>query len=54
MVLNFDRFVAAARPDSLPVFEQSLFGPITIILQQEIERESPLHICHIHIPINHY
>lgn len=39
IVFFFDRFVVAARPDSLPVFEQALFGPMTIILQQDIERE---------------
>ncbi|KIP01732.1 hypothetical protein PHLGIDRAFT_336871 [Phlebiopsis gigantea 11061_1 CR5-6] len=35
------RFVVAARPDSLPVFEQALFGPMTIILQQDIEQYIP-------------
>ena len=30
----------AGTPTALPTFEQALFGPFTIIIQQEIERES--------------
>ena len=32
------RFVVAAKPETLPVFEQALFGPFQIILQQDIDR----------------
>ena len=33
------RFVVSGSPATLPTFEQALFGPFTIIIQQEIERE---------------
>ena len=33
------RFIVAANPASLPTFEQALFGPATIILQQDIDRK---------------
>lgn len=36
----FSRFVVAGSPTTLPVFEQALFGPFTIILQQDIDRMS--------------
>lgn len=32
------RFVVAGTPATLPTFENALFGPFTIIIQQEIER----------------
>ena len=32
------RFVVQANPSTLPTFEQALFGPFTIILQQDIDR----------------
>ena len=32
------RFVIAAKPETSPVFEQALFGPFQIILQQDIDR----------------
>ncbi|KAL4253719.1 XPO2/CSE1 family protein [Abortiporus biennis] len=35
------RFVVAAKPETLPVFEQSLFGPATVILQQDIDQYIP-------------
>ncbi|OCH89837.1 Cse1-domain-containing protein [Obba rivulosa] len=35
------RFVVAANPSSLPTFEQALFGPFTIILQQDIDQYIP-------------
>ncbi|PCH33006.1 importin alpha re-exporter [Wolfiporia cocos MD-104 SS10] len=35
------RFVVAANPDSLVTFEQNLFGPFTIILQQDIDQYVP-------------
>ncbi|EPQ50330.1 Cse1-domain-containing protein [Gloeophyllum trabeum ATCC 11539] len=35
------RFIVAGKPDTLPVFEETLFGPITIILQQDIEQYIP-------------
>ena len=38
----FDRFVVAANPNSLSTFEQALFGPFTIIIQQDIDRKHPL------------
>jgi hypothetical protein len=33
------RFVVAGTPTTLGTFERALFGPFTIIIQQEIERE---------------
>lgn len=33
------RFIVTVNPASLPTFEQALFGPATIILQQDIDRE---------------
>ncbi|KAH9931314.1 armadillo-type protein [Fomitopsis serialis] len=35
------RFVVAANPSTLPTFEQALFGPFTIILQQDIDQYIP-------------
>ncbi|KAI0933051.1 hypothetical protein AcW1_000014 [Taiwanofungus camphoratus] len=35
------RFIVAANPSSLAVFEQALFGPFTIILQQDIDQYIP-------------
>ncbi|THH02005.1 hypothetical protein EW026_g797 [Hermanssonia centrifuga] len=35
------RFLVAANPSSLPMFEQSLFGPFTFILQQDIDQYIP-------------
>ena len=32
------RFVVGGTPSTLPTFEQKLFGPFTIILQQDIDR----------------
>src|SRR5258707_8350119 len=32
------RFIVAGSPTTLPTFEQMLFGPFTIILQQDIDR----------------
>ncbi|KAI0077557.1 Cse1-domain-containing protein [Panus rudis PR-1116 ss-1] len=37
----FMRFVVTANPSTLPVFEQALFGPATIILQQDIDQYIP-------------
>jgi exportin-2 (importin alpha re-exporter) len=34
------RFVVAGSPNTLPGFEQALFGPFTFIIQQEVERKS--------------
>jgi exportin-2 (importin alpha re-exporter) len=39
------RFVAAANPATVPVFERQLFGPFTFILQQDIDRERGLFRC---------
>ncbi|KAF8963542.1 importin alpha re-exporter [Flammula alnicola] len=35
------RFVVAGSPTTLPTFEQALFGPFTIILQQDIDQYIP-------------
>ena len=35
-----NRFVVQANPSTLPRFEQALFGPFTIIIQQDIDRMS--------------
>ncbi|KAF8871694.1 CAS/CSE protein, partial [Infundibulicybe gibba] len=35
------RFVVAGTPTTLPTFEQALFGPFTIILQQDIDQYIP-------------
>ncbi|KAF9447282.1 Cse1-domain-containing protein [Macrolepiota fuliginosa MF-IS2] len=35
------RFVVAGSPNSLPTFEQALFGPFTFILQQDIDQYIP-------------
>ncbi|GBE78774.1 Importin-alpha re-exporter [Sparassis crispa] len=35
------RFVVAANPSTLPRFEETLFGPFTIILQQDIDQYIP-------------
>ncbi|KAI0648900.1 Cse1-domain-containing protein [Trametes meyenii] len=35
------RFVVQAKPDTLRTFEQALFGPFTIILQQDIDQYIP-------------
>ncbi|KAK7678006.1 hypothetical protein QCA50_018946 [Cerrena zonata] len=35
------RFIVAGNPASLPTFEQALFGPATIILQQDIDQYIP-------------
>jgi exportin-2 (importin alpha re-exporter) len=35
-----DRFIVGASPSALPTFEPELFGPFTVILQQDIDRES--------------
>ncbi|KZT18357.1 importin alpha re-exporter [Neolentinus lepideus HHB14362 ss-1] len=35
------RFVVAGNPNTLAVFEQTLFGPITVILQQDVEQYIP-------------
>ena len=35
-----NRFVVQANPSTLPRFEQALFGPFTIIIQQDIDRTS--------------
>ncbi|KAI0366303.1 Cse1-domain-containing protein [Pilatotrama ljubarskyi] len=35
------RFVVQANPSTLPTFEQALFGPFTIILQQDIDQYIP-------------
>jgi exportin-2 (importin alpha re-exporter) len=32
------RFVVGESPSTLPTFEQALFGPFTVILQQDIDR----------------
>ena len=34
------RFSVAAKPETLSAFEGALFGPFTIIIQQDIDRES--------------
>jgi hypothetical protein len=34
-----NRFIVKASPTALNTFEQILFGPISIILQQDIDRE---------------
>lgn len=36
---RFPRFVAAANPTTVPVFEGQLLGPFSFILQQDIDRE---------------
>lgn len=33
------RFIVSGNARTLPIFEQALFGPITVILQQDIERK---------------
>ena len=35
------RFTVQANPGTLPTFERALFGPFTIILQQDIDRACP-------------
>ncbi|KAI0684913.1 Cse1-domain-containing protein [Cytidiella melzeri] len=35
------RFIVAAHPDTLPAFEQALFGPFTFILQTDIDQYIP-------------
>ncbi|KAI0714440.1 armadillo-type protein [Cerioporus squamosus] len=35
------RFVVQANPSTLPTFEQALFGPFTVILQQDIDQYVP-------------
>ncbi|TFK45700.1 importin alpha re-exporter [Heliocybe sulcata] len=35
------RFVVAGNPDTLSVFEETLFGPITVIMQQDVEQYIP-------------
>ncbi|CAL1709388.1 unnamed protein product [Somion occarium] len=35
------RFVVTSNPATLPIFEQALFGPATIILQQDIDQYIP-------------
>ncbi|EKM56806.1 uncharacterized protein PHACADRAFT_141741 [Phanerochaete carnosa HHB-10118-sp] len=35
------RFIVAVKAETLPVFEQALFGPFTIILQQDIDQYIP-------------
>ncbi|KZT00874.1 uncharacterized protein LAESUDRAFT_731806 [Laetiporus sulphureus 93-53] len=35
------RFIVAAKPTSLSTFEESLFGPFTIIIQQDIDQYIP-------------
>lgn len=35
------RFTVSAKPETLSVFEQALFGPFTIILQQDIDQYIP-------------
>lgn len=39
------RFVVEGNASTLPTFEQALFGPFTIIIQQDIDRE-----CYIFLP----
>ena len=39
---RFYRFIVKASPSTLSTFEQILFGPISIILQQDIDRKHPL------------
>lgn len=39
------RFAVAAKPETLPAFEQALFGPFTIILQQDIDRTLSSAVC---------
>lgn len=39
----YPRFVVGATSTTLPTFEQALFGPFTIILQQDIDRKLPHH-----------
>ena len=36
------RFIVKGSPSTLSTFEQILFGPISIILQQDIDRKYPL------------
>jgi hypothetical protein len=38
MFLTHFRFVVSASPSTLTTFEQALFGPFTLILQQDIDR----------------
>ena len=34
------RYIVPASPQTLPTFEQNLFGPFSVILQQDIDRQS--------------
>ncbi len=37
-ILHLVRFIASGNPAYLATFEQALFGPFTVILQQDIDR----------------
>ena len=39
LIMRGCRFVVSANPSTLSTFEQALFGPFTIIIQQDIDRE---------------
>ena len=41
MLIVHVRFTVQANPGTLPTFERALFGPFTIILQQDIDRACP-------------
>jgi exportin-2 (importin alpha re-exporter) len=48
LVLIFNhRFIVQGTPTTLNTFEQALFGPFTIILQQDIDR---VFFCIIYVP----